>query len=74
MPIDELTDEESTLFLKVVRNNTRNNVKRLTIRNDEVVISFSDGISDPASIPKKEAMAWKDKDWQKFFEKHEPLM
>lgn len=75
MPSDELNDEESTLFLKIVRNNKRGNVKRLVIKDKTVEIVFTEESALPPYEDSKETvMGWKDKDWQDFFEKNEPLI
>ena len=81
MANDELTDEESKIFLQVVRNNTRNNVKRLRFGEKTLEVVFTEESTlDPVTLDRSvvlgdgETKGWGDSDWQAFFEKHEPLM
>jgi hypothetical protein len=70
----KLSDEESVLFLKLVRHDVHNIVRRLVIKECTVEILFVDETQEPAVLQKEEAMSWKDKEWQEFFQKHEPLL
>ena len=77
MPSDEaceLTDDEGVLMLKMLRNNPFNHVVSLTFLKEEVVITFRDGIPEAAHVPREEVLKWKDAEWKKFFDEHEPLM
>jgi hypothetical protein len=69
-----LTDKESVVVLKVLRNNPFNHLKQLVFREKEIYIAFHDATLEPATLSKDEAFQWKDKEWREFFEKNEPLM
>lgn len=73
-PEMKLSDDEGVMMLKILRNNPHNHLKRLGIQGEEVVLTFREGIPEPAHIPLDEALSWKDKDWQAFFKENEPLM
>ena len=81
MENEELTDEESKIFLQVVRNNLRNNVKRLKFGEKTIEVVFTEESTlEPVTLERSvvmgdgETKGWGDQDWQTFFEKHEPLM
>lgn len=69
-----LTDQESVLLMKAIRNNPFNHMSSLTFEPYAVKISFMDATLDTVSIPIEEVMEWKDREWTLFFSKHEPLM
>jgi len=70
----QLTDEESVVVLKVIRNNPFNHIKQLVFKEEKIHIVFSETIPDEVTLPKEETMAWKDKEWRKFFNEHGPLL
>jgi len=70
----QLTDEESVVVLKALRNNPFNHLKKLVFGETEVHIAFNDATLEDVTLPREEVLPWKDKEWQAFFEKHEPLL